>query len=839
MVNFNKKLKGSATASKPIDPEEIYEKADRASDTGPLRPAQISVLREWHGELRKEKDVIVKMHTGQGKTLIGLLILKSKLNETGEPALYICPNTYLVQQTVAQAKRFGIKCCTAEKELPEAFIDGEQILVMTVQKLFNGMTKFGLGPHSQTVGSIVLDDCHACIDAIHQGVKITLPRTHHAYQALFALFSSDLKEQGAGTYAEIELGAYKPYLPIPYWAWTSHQSNVAAILAKHVNTDEIKYAWPLIKDDLQHCTCIISGSSIEIEPHLPPLDLFGSYSKAGHRVFMSATVTNDAFLVKGLGLQPSVIEKPVVDKKERWSGEKLILIPSLIDASLGRDFVVKTFGKVQPTRKYGVVAITPSFKIAEDWEKAGAILPKTGTIWKAIDDIKQGQCAKALVIANRYDGIDLPDRTCRLLVIDSKPQGETLTDRWMEECRSEGEVTLIRMARTIEQGLGRSVRGEKDYSVIILTGPELVKQLRHKKTRGYFSAQTQMQLQIGLNVVEFAKEDIAGGKAADEVLKDLMNQCLLRDAGWKDYYNQQMAALGSSPMAPKALGIFAVEQTAEKTFQTGKPEAALKLIQDLVDKEKIMGAERGWYLQEMARYVHAYDKDRSNELQIAAHRANPYLLKPRNGMVFEPITAKGQKRIERIISWAKEFASPEDLLVELDAITNNLRFGVEADDFEASIDQLGKALGFAANRPEKEQREGPDNLWALRDDLYLIIECKNKVELDRKEVNKSETGQMNNACAWFAKRYPGAKNRNLIVIWTKLLGAAAGFNQPVEIVRLKKLELLIRNVKEFFGELRGMDLQDLSESKLQAKLSQHSLTVDDLLSKYSEQPVEQ
>ncbi|MBM3728676.1 MAG: DEAD/DEAH box helicase [Acidobacteria bacterium] len=398
MVDFNKKLKGSTTASKPIDPEEIYEKADRASDTGPLRPAQISVLKEWHGKLRKEKDVIVKMHTGQGKTLIGLLILKSKLTETGEPALYICPNTYLVQQTVAQAKRFGIKCCMSEKELPEAFLDGEQILVTTVQKLFNGMTKFGLGTHSITVGSIVLDDCHACIDAIRQGVKITLPRTHHAYQALFALFSSDLQEQGAGTYAEIELGAYRPYLPVPYWAWTSHQSTVAAILAKHVNTDEIKYAWPLIKNDLQHCTCIISGSSIEIEPHLPPLDLFGSYSNAGHRVFMSATVTNDAFLVKGLGLKPTVIEKPLVDKKERWSGEKLILIPSLIDPSLGRDFVLKTFGKAQPTRKYGVVAITPSFKLAEDWAKAGATLPKTDTIWKAIDDIKQGQCAKALVI---------------------------------------------------------------------------------------------------------------------------------------------------------------------------------------------------------------------------------------------------------------------------------------------------------------------------------------------------------------------------------------------------------------------------------------------------------
>ena len=276
------------------------------------------------------------------------------------------------------------------------------------------------------------------------------------------MFDSDLKEQGAGTHAEIHQGEYKSFLPVPYWAWNTHQSSVASILAKDARTDEIKYAWPLIKDALQHCTCIISGASLEIEPHLPPLELFGSYTNTSHRVFMSATVTNDAFLVKGLGLKPSTIKVPLVDKKERWSGEKMILLPSLIDPSLTRDLIIKTFGKSQPQRRYGVVAITPSFKFAEEWKAAGAINPGTDTIWTTIDNLKQGKCADAVVIANRYDGIDLPDRTCRLLVIDSKPQGETLTDRWTEDCRAESQVTLIRIARTIEQGLGRSVRGEKD-----------------------------------------------------------------------------------------------------------------------------------------------------------------------------------------------------------------------------------------------------------------------------------------------------------------------------------------------------------------------------------------
>jgi Rad3-related DNA helicase len=242
----------------------------------------------------------------------------------------------------------------------------------------------------------------------------------------------------------------------------------------------VKFAWPLLKDILAHCNCIISGSSIEIEPHLPPLDHFGSYTDAKHRVFMSATVTNDAFLVKGLGLSKDAIRKPLVDEKERWSGEKMVLIPSLINTNLDRSKIIEILTTPRKNSRYGIVAITPSFKLAEDWTAKGAKCAKTETIDSVIDSLRQGHYDDVIVIANRYDGIDLPDASCRILILDSKPQGETLTDRWSEICRAESQVTLIKMARGIEQGLGRSVRGEKDYSVIVITGSDLVKKLRSR-----------------------------------------------------------------------------------------------------------------------------------------------------------------------------------------------------------------------------------------------------------------------------------------------------------------------------------------------------------------------
>ena len=46
MVDFKKRLAGKK-AEKPVDPIKLYDTLDRAHDKGPLRPAQLSVLKSW------------------------------------------------------------------------------------------------------------------------------------------------------------------------------------------------------------------------------------------------------------------------------------------------------------------------------------------------------------------------------------------------------------------------------------------------------------------------------------------------------------------------------------------------------------------------------------------------------------------------------------------------------------------------------------------------------------------------------------------------------------------------------------------------------------------------
>src|SRR5258707_15101295 len=99
------------------------------------------------------------------------------------------------------------------------------------------------------------------------------------------------------------------------------------------------------------------------------MEVFGWFCRGGQRFFMSAPVTNDAFLVKGLRLSIDTKTKPLLHKEERWSGEKMILIPSLIHASLDRSTIVDEWAKRRTNRDYGVVALVPTFRMTADWEK--------------------------------------------------------------------------------------------------------------------------------------------------------------------------------------------------------------------------------------------------------------------------------------------------------------------------------------------------------------------------------------------------------------------------------------------------------------------------------------
>lgn len=168
MIDFKQKLQ-ETKVEKPLSPIEIYNKLDRsAAASGPLRKIQEDVLSEWYKNRFDDRDIIVKLHTGQGKTLIGLLMLQAKLNADKGPCLFVCPNIQLAQQVALDATKFGINYCflgQGDTIIPTDFIDGKTILITYVQKVFNGRSIFGLDMDGEKVGTFLLDDSHACIDS--------------------------------------------------------------------------------------------------------------------------------------------------------------------------------------------------------------------------------------------------------------------------------------------------------------------------------------------------------------------------------------------------------------------------------------------------------------------------------------------------------------------------------------------------------------------------------------------------------------------------------------------------------------------------------------------------
>lgn len=835
MVDFKKRL-GVKAIEKKTNPIEIYDSLDRRSVTGPLRPAQEDVLQSWFDNRKDERDLIVKLHTGEGKTLIGLLILQSKINSGNGPCIFVCPNIYLADQACLEAEKFGVPFCTieADNSLPNDFLDGNKILITHIQKVFNGLTIFGLDNNFIPVENIILDDSHACIDSIKNSFTIRLKSDNPVYQKIKSIFESDLINQGHGSYMEIENEEYNTFLPIPYWAWIDKKDDVIDIISANKDLNEIKFVWPIIKNSIEFCQAYISGKGIEISPYHMPVSKFGTFSKASQRILMSATTQDDSFFVKGLGFEPDSVRNPLTCETQKWSGEKMILIPSLIADNLDRELMVTNLAKPKPKR-YGVVALVSSFTKSDYYRSLGSTVSKSENIFQNVLNLKERRAfEKTLVLVNRYDGIDLPDDACRVLILDSKPFFHSLSDRYEESCRQNSEIISIKLAQRIEQGIGRSVRGEKDYSVIMIIGGDLVKFIKSSRSNKFFSPQTRKQIELGLEIAKMASEDLKEGESNFKVIESLIRQSLDRDEGWKEYYKENMDKIEQKSDSNDLYNILNLEREAEELNFVGNSELAAETLQKLIDSYIKDSDEVGWYLQTLARYNYGISKTESNQLQKDAFLKNLQLLNPREGISYQKLDFINEDRIRRIKDCLSKHSDYSELMLFADGMLDNLTFGVQSEKFENAVKELGELLGFKSQRPDKEYKKGPDNLWCGVDSHYFLLECKSEVKDTRDEINKHEASQMNSHCGWFDEVYNTNKVERILIIPTRKLSKNANLTHDIKIMKKGKLKALRNNVTSFLKELKNYKIHEVSDVKFQELLNTHKLDIESLKNEYSE-----
>ena len=181
--------------SKPlsIEPREIFMSLpQRAKGYEYPRDVQSEVWRKWF-DVRDEKNCIIKMNTGSGKTVVGLLILQSCLNEGKGPAVYAVPNKYLVDQVCNEAKMLGIRTSTDRDNY--LYNENKAILVTTIHAIVNGRSVFGMNPSPiYPIGSIIIDDVHACLDTISEQFSVKIPYNHELYKEIIQLFAEQWRE---------------------------------------------------------------------------------------------------------------------------------------------------------------------------------------------------------------------------------------------------------------------------------------------------------------------------------------------------------------------------------------------------------------------------------------------------------------------------------------------------------------------------------------------------------------------------------------------------------------------------------------------------------------------
>jgi len=150
MVDF-KKLRESKSKPKPIHPREIFNSLPKPPGINDLYASQAEVLDAWFGR-RTERDVVIKLHTGGGKTLVALLMAQSVMNELGEAVIYLAPTNQLVNQVIAKSNEYGIATVRYERGQPLAseFFDGKAVLAAPMKRCSMAEASSGCATRGKT-----------------------------------------------------------------------------------------------------------------------------------------------------------------------------------------------------------------------------------------------------------------------------------------------------------------------------------------------------------------------------------------------------------------------------------------------------------------------------------------------------------------------------------------------------------------------------------------------------------------------------------------------------------------------------------------------------------------
>lgn len=757
-------------------PEELYLSGTLPRTTDAVDSLwlhQGDVIRAYAENHLDTPDLALELPTGTGKTLPGLLVGEWVRRKAEGPVIYATPTKQLARQVAATAEREGIAAAlligSAKDWDPadEASVEGgEAIGITTYSAVFNSSPKL---PEPRL---LIFDDAHAGEQFVgnEYGISIRRHDDEDAYlEVLEGLkpFLSELLIQrleggpDPGAHHQVRL-----ILPaVDQTALTKLDAVLAGLPKPH------SYKLAMIRPGLAACCVYLSYGGIQIRPMIPPTYENRVFARAKQRIYLSATLGSGGELERAFGRR-EIVRMPLPTKTPPRSGRRLFVFPDLVKDGDAVELTKQIVGLTDKALVLSQETIANTEATAK--ALAGNDVPVMGR-----DDLERHgleSFAKAssgvLGLANRYDGLDLPGKACRIVVLDGRPDAVGLQERFLSE-RAEANAALAERLRTrIVQGAGRCTRGPNDYAVVVVLGSDIMKYFSRPENLKALEPELQAE-------VEFGWQN-SRGTDPDEIIENV-GVFLEHGADWSKQGEPMVAEFRQDAVKFEAPGTDALGKAAALEVEAWQLAFGCDWIgasEKMQEAVPHVGPEatrgyRGLLLYIAGVWLHLGAQDETQrsrarqlvrEAALAANRgtwlkemrelpgAEEVLLVPEDIVAVNQVVARLRGQIK-----------PRRINTDLTEMQESLDQD-EAIRYERGLTTLGSFLGAEASKPKGQGR--CDSAWVWGTAMWMTIEAKSEEHngglLPLKDVRQANT-QLDQLAADRGMDHPPARSLAIIV----------------------------------------------------------------------------
>lgn len=760
----------------PSDPESLFrDLKTRSPDIPYLWSHQADLLRAYDKAHQETTDVAFELPTGAGKTLIGLLLSEYRRRKNGERVVYLCPTRQLAHQAFDHANEYGLNAyLLLRPNYPNinSYRLGAGIGVTTYSSIFN------VNPRIADAQAIVFDDAHAAEDYIlgPWSVSITRSKNGALFKAVIRLLGDDLDPWFRDNLlddAGRDIAAVSDVDMLSGPSLYQHAPALRDLLDEHLRNSEDpeRYPWSEVRTALHACNLFISWHELLFRPIIPPTLTHAAFAGANQRIYMSATLGEGGELERVAGV-PRIARLPMPEGWERQSaGRRLFLFPDL--ATDRQDVPPVELATIGLTDR-ALVLVPRTVDISDSEQQildAGFDVLRASNIEQSLEPFT-GRTNVALVLANRYDGLDLPGDDCRLLIMAGVPVGTNLQERFLFHRLGVNAPYRDRLRTRFTQGAGRCCRNSTDYAAVLVTGQDALDFCARGENRAGMHPELQAELEFGLR----NSQDVNSATLLDYV------QILFEQGSDWDEAEASIVGLrvGKAkvvdPVAATLLKVVAKEVQYAYALWKEDYDVALQLaigVADELSSAATKGYQAWWYYLagvvawlDGTEHVDETKLAKARELfSRAAQRASvnwfarlarqPAARDGRQGQVENATSIENvSRRLRHLGLYGPRFERFIAQLLEQVAAT-------DSTSFELGLQKVGELLGFDARRPNDEG--GPDGVWMLSDKVAIAFEAKSDETADG-AISLSTVRQANSHPVWVKDHCQVASDADIFTV---------------------------------------------------------------------------